>query len=301
MTASNTPIIQKRRKPYTPFDIALVIVCILLAFLFVYPIYYIFVAAFAEPADIFSNPIIILPRTFSLYNMQMMFSAPSIWVGYRNTVFYMCLGTVINVSLTMLLAYALAQKELPARRVVNFLVTFTMFFSGGMIPIYLVVKELGLLNTIWAIVLPGAISTWNLLITRTYLDSQIPHELMEAAYVDGAGEYRVFFQIVLPLAKPIIITIAMFYASAHWNAWFGAMIYLRDRRLYPLQIFMRELLIQNDASSVASAAGDYGNTAMYVLTMKYAVMVASVLPLLLVFPFAQKYFEKGIMIGALKG
>ena len=290
------------RKPFTAFDITLYAICVILSIIFLYPIYYVFVAAFSEPADFFSNPLVILPRTFSMYNMEMMFKSEGIWIGYRNTLIYMVLGTAINISLTVTLAYALSQRGLPLRRLLNFLITFTMFFSGGMIPLYLVVRSLGMLNTIWAIVLPGAISTWNLMVTRTYLSTQIPGELLEAAEVDGAGEYRVFFQIVLPLTKPILITIGMFYASAHWNAWFGALIYLRDRSLYPLQVHLRELLILNDATNVTAQATDYAsNTAMYVLTMKYAVMVASVLPMLIVFPFVQKYFVKGIMIGALKG
>ena len=301
MSVQKLPI-KPRRKPLTVFDIALYTICVIISIVFLYPIYYVFVAAFSKPSDFFSNPLIILPRTFSLYNMEMMLKSAGIWIGYRNTLFYMAIGTVINICLTVTLAYALAQREMPIRRTLNFMIVFTMYFSGGLIPTFLVVRNLGILNTIWAIMLPGAISTWNLMVTRTYLSTQISSELLEAAEVDGAGEYCVFFHIVLPLCKPILITIGMFYASGHWNSWFSSLIYLRDRSLYPLQVFLRELLILNDAASMTVEAGDYAsNMAMYILTMKYAVMVATLLPMLIVFPFVQKYFVKGIMIGALKG
>ena len=229
----------------------------------------------------------------------MMAQSESIWIGYKNTLIYMVVGTIINVAVTFITAYGLSQPALPAKRILSFLITFTMFFSGGMIPLYLVVRQLNLLNTIWAIVLPGAVSTWNLMITRTYLTQQIPHELNEAAEVDGAGEYRTFFQIVLPLSMPIILVITLFYASGHWNSWFSAMIYLRDREKFPLQIFLREMLIEDRAQDMASEGG--ADRSIYLLTLKYAVMGFSILPMLIIFPFLQKHFVKGVMIGAIKG
>ncbi len=291
------PIKKKRR--FTMFDIVLGLILAIICILFFYPLYYIFLASFSDPAYVFNNPILIVPHDLTLYNYQMMAQSESIWIGYKNTLIYMVVGTIINVAVTFITAYGLSQPALPAKRILSFLITFTMFFSGGMIPLYLVVRQLNLLNTIWAIVLPGAVSTWNLMITRTYLTQQIPHELNEAAEVDGAGEYRTFFQIVLPLSMPIILVITLFYASGHWNSWFSAMIYLRDREKFPLQIFLREMLIEDRAQDMASEGG--ADRSIYLLTLKYAVMGFSILPMLIIFPFVQKHFVKGVMIGAIKG
>ena len=291
------PIKKKRR--FTMFDIVLGLILAIICILFFYPLYYIFLASFSDPAYVFNNPILIVPHDLTLYNYQMMAQSESIWIGYKNTLIYMVVGTIINVAVTFITAYGLSQPALPAKRILSFLITFTMFFSGRMIPLYLVVRQLNLLNTIWAIVLPGAVSTWNLMITRTYLTQQIPHELNEAAEVDGAGEYRTFFQIVLPLSMPIILVITLFYASGHWNSWFSAMIYLRDREKFPLQIFLREMLIEDRAQDMASEGG--ADRSIYLLTLKYAVMGFSILPMLIIFPFVQKHFVKGVMIGAIKG
>lgn len=290
--------IRKHRR-ITLFDALLYTILFILCLLFFYPIYYIFVAALSDPLAVVKNPILFYPANPTLYNFEMMAKSASVWIGYRNTLIYVVVGTAVNVAVTFVSAYALAQPELPARRVLSFFIVFTMFFSGGMIPLFLVVKGLGLLDTIWAVILPGTVSTWNLLVTRTYLQEQIPRELGEAAEVDGAGEYRTFLQIVLPLSMPIIIVITLFYASSHWNSWFSAMIYLRDRNMYPLQIFLREMLIENQSMDMMTEAG--AERALYLLTLKYAVMSISILPLMVVFPFVQKYFVKGVMIGAIKG
>ncbi len=281
------------------FDVILYLILAVICLLFFYPLYYIFVASLSSPLYVFNNPILVIPKDVTLYNYQMMMESESVWIGYRNTLIYVVAGTALNVVVTFITAYAMAQPYLPAKRVLSFLIVFTMFFSGGMIPTFLVVKGLGLLDSIWAIILPGAVSTWNLLITRTYLMEQIPHELNEAAEVDGAGEYRTFFQIVLPLSAPILIVITLFYASGHWNSWFNALIYLRDRDMYPLQIFLREMLIENQSVDMMSEAGS--DRSLYLLTLKYAVMSISILPLMIIFPFVQKHFVKGVMIGAIKG
>ena len=217
------------------FDIVLTLILLLLVAIFIYPLWYILVAAFSDPLDVVKDPLMMVPKQITLYNFNMLLSSSTVWLGYRNTLMYVALGTCINVALTILTGYALAQPELPARRQFNFMIVLTLFFSGGMIPEYLLVKNLGMLNTVWAIVLPGAIATYNLMITRTYLIQQIPRDLTEAAEVDGSGEYRTFFTIILPLSKPIIAVIALFYASGHWNSFFSALIYLQNRDLYPLQ------------------------------------------------------------------
>lgn len=282
------------------FDIVLTLILLLLVAIFIYPLWYILVAAFSDPLDVVKDPLMMVPKQITLYNFNMLLSSSTVWLGYRNTLMYVALGTCINVALTILTGYALAQPELPARRQFNFMIVLTLFFSGGMIPEYLLVKNLGMLNTVWAIVLPGAIATYNLMITRTYLIQQIPRDLTEAAEVDGSGEYRTFFTIILPLSKPIIAVIALFYASGHWNSFFSALIYLQNRELYPLQLFLREMLIQDQTLGMMETESS-SLVALYTITLKYAVMTVSILPLLIVFPFVQKFFVKGVMIGAIKG
>lgn len=281
-------------------DYCIFFLLIALCIILFYPIYYILIASFSAPVEVVKNPILLYPKGITLYNFKRLLASSSIWMGYGNTLRYVILGTSVNVAITMTTAYALSQELLPFKRIISFLIIFTMFFSGGMIPTFLVVKEVGILNTTWALILPGAISTWNLMITRTYLSTQIPKELYEAAEIDGAGEYRMFLQIILPLAKPIMIVITMFYASGHWNSWFNALIYLRDREMYPLQIILREMLIEGETYGVFDADAS-AERAIMIVTFKYAVMVISILPLMMIFPFIQKHFVKGVMVGAIKG
>ena len=197
-------------KKITVFDVVLTVILVLLSLLFIYPLWTIFVAAFSEPLDYIKNPLVLFPPKFTFYNFRMLITSASVWLGYRNTLIYVVLGTLMNVCLTFLTAYALSMRELPFKRAINFLLTLTLFFSGGLIPTYLIVKSYGLLDTVWAMVLPGGIATYNLMITRTYLSQQIPGDLIEAAEVDGAGAVRTFAQIVTPLAKPILAVITLF-------------------------------------------------------------------------------------------
>lgn len=295
MTANLT-----KKNKLSAFDVVAACVLLLLAAMFVYPLWYILVAALSDPLEVVKDPLLVIPKGLTLYNFSMLLSSATIWLGYANTLFYVVVGTCINISLTMVMAYALAQPELPYRRQFNFLVVLTMFFSGGMIPSYLLVKNLGMLDSIWAIVLPGGIATYNLMITRTYLNQQIPRDLIEAAEVDGSGEYRTFFQIVLPLSTPILAVITLFYASGHWNSFFSALIYLKDRAKYPLQLILREMLIQDQTLGMMEVETT-SLIALYTITLKYAVMTVSILPLLIIFPFVQGFFVKGVMIGAIKG
>ena len=281
------------------FDILICLALGALVFLFIYPIYYIIVASFSHPIDILMNPVVTIPKSFTIFNYSMLFGTNTILIGYRNTLFYVMIGTTINVSLTVWTAYGLSQAGLPGRKYFMFFIIFTMFFSGGLIPLFLVVRNLRMLNTVWAILLPGAISTWNLMITRTYIMQQIPLELYEAAHIDGAHEYRIFFQVILPLVKPVIVVIIMFYGATIWNSWFNAMVFVQRRELFPLQLFLREILIHDVTGGMLD--GDETERALYLLTLRYAVMTVSILPLMIIFPFIQKHFVKGVMIGALKG
>ncbi len=288
------------RKRMSLFDLAVIILLILFSLIFIYPLWTIFVATFSTPLDYIKNPLALWPEQFSTYNFGKLLTSQNVWRGYKNTLIYTGLGTMIDVSMTFVMAYALSQKELPYRRTISFLITLTLFFSGGLIPTYLIIKAYGMLNTIWAMIIPGAIATYNLMITRTYLSQQIPGELVEAAEVDGAGALRTFIQIVTPLAKPILAVITLFYAADHWNGYTASLIYLRDRSMHSLQLVLRDMLINNETMGLAATDAD-GLEAMYTITLNYAVMFVAIVPMLVAFPFVQKFFVKGVMIGAIKG
>ena len=288
------------KKKLAFFDLVVIALLILFCIIFIYPLWTIFVATFSSPLDYVKNPLAMWPENFTVYNFGKLLTSQNVWTGYKNTLIYTGLGTLIDVSMTFVMAYALSLKELPWRRPISFLITLTLFFSGGMIPTYLIIKAYGMLNSIWAMVLPGAIATYNLMITRTYLSQQIPGELVEAAEVDGAGALRTFLQIVTPLAKPILAVITLFYAADHWNGYLASLMYLRDRSMHSLQLVLRDMLINNETMGLPATDAD-GLEALYTITLNYAVMVVSILPLLVAFPFVQKFFVKGVMIGAIKG
>jgi putative aldouronate transport system permease protein len=270
-----------------------------------YPLVYILSASFSEPRMVTLGEVYLLPNGFTLEGYQKILEYRPIWIGYRNTFFYTIVGTLINLAVTLTCAYALSRKDLMGRNFFVLLFTFTMFFSGGLIPTYLVVKKLYMINTVWALLLPNAASMWNIIIARTYFQSTIPNELKEAAFIDGCSNTRLFFRIVLPLSKPIIAVLVLFYAVGHWNAYFSALIYLSDIQLFPLQLFLRNILIMDQMTEMMGMDGD----AMEQMTrrlqlkesMKFGIIVVSSLPVLILYPFLQKYFVKGVMIGAIKG
>ncbi|MEQ7129549.1 carbohydrate ABC transporter permease, partial [Actinopolymorpha sp. B11F2] len=225
----------------------------------------------------------------------------SIVRGFLNSVFYAGVGTFVNVTLTLLAAYPLSRRDLYGRNWFMLLFVFTMMFSGGLIPTYLVVHDLGLLNTRWALILPTAMAVWNMIITRTYYQVTIPHELLEAARIDGCDDFRFFLRIVIPLSKPIIAVNALFYAVAHWNQFFNALIYLTDETLFPLQLVLREILIQNTVEPGAMDVAEMVRRQELRDLLKYTLIVVASIPPLLAYPFVQKHFVKGVMIGSLKG
>lgn len=265
---------------------------------FIYPFYYVISASFSDPAQVLSNPLLLYPINVTLSAYNLLLSTDTIWLGYYNSIIYTVSGTLLNVIVTLLAAYALSRQELAGRRIVLFFIVVTLFFNGGMIPTYLIVKSLGLLDTRWVLIVMGAVTTWNLLITKTYLEMNIPQELRDAAEVDGASEFTFFSRVALPLSKPIIAVIALFYGSGHWNAYFNALIYIRQRDLYPLQVYLREMLILDQNTEMMGDVSDH--RVLVALTLKFAIMVAAIAPLLLVFPFVQRFFVKGVLIGALK-
>ena len=281
------------------FDAVNIAVLILLSVCCLYPMLYVIFASLSDPAELSrAGGILICPKGCQTETYKVVFRNSDILTGYANTVFYVLTGTFINILLTVLGAYVLSRSGFKYRNALMFYITFTMFVNGGLVPSYLLVKNIGILNTRWAILLPTAISAYNLILTRTYFNT-IPSTLEEAAKIDGAGHVTILFRIMLPLAKPIIAVIGLYYAVAHWNSWFNAMIYLKDRKMWPLQLFLREILILNETGDMmANNAGL--DTLPVAENIKYAIIVVATLPILCVYPFLQKYFAKGVMIGAIK-
>ena len=268
-----------------------------------YPLIYVLSASISNPALIVSGKIILLPREIQFRAYEAVFKSEDVLLGYKNAVFYAFAGTAINIVMTTAGAYVLSRPDLWGRTAVTFLISFTMFFSGGMIPTYITIKNLGMINTVWAMLLPGAISATNLLIMRNFFTHSVPQEIIEAAYVDGCSNTGTLCRIVLPVSGSIIAVMIIFYFVGHWNAYFSAMIYLNDKKLYPLQVFLREILIQNQLGDMSGGADTVNQAEMTLLyeALKFAVITVATLPIMLVYPFLQRYFVKGVMIGSIKG
>ena len=280
------------------FNAANFIFMILIMLIMVYPCWYVLMASFSDPVAIYGNGGILLwPKHFGIYTYQEVLKNSQVWLGYRNTVLYVACGGLLSLFLTISAAFCLTRRGLPGRNGILFLILFTMYFSGGLIPSYLVVRSLKLLDTPFAVLLPGAESTYNLIITITYFRG-LPYELEEAAKIDGAGDYTVLFRIMVPLATPIIAVIALYYMVGIWNNYFTPMLYLNKRSLFPLQLFLREILIQNNTASITASQSDSAQA--YAENVKYAIIVVSTVPVMCIYPFLQRYFVKGIMIGAIK-
>lgn len=283
------------------FDIINHLILILVTIAVFYPLYFIVIASFSDPAAVASGNVHILPKGFNLDGYAKVFENEKIWTGYGNSILYTVVGTAINLALTIMAAYGLSKKTLPGQGILMGLITFTMFFSGGLIPSYLLVDKMGLNNTMWALILPSAVSVYNLIIARSYMSQNISGELEEAAKLDGCSDFNLFFRIALPLSKPIIGVVVLMYAVGHWNEYFSALIYLRDQSLYPLQVILRDLLIQTEQA--ANMGGDASVMELQKIAdmLKYGVIVVSSLPVLCIYPFIQKYFAQGMMIGSVKG
>ena len=268
--------------------------------LMLYPLLYVLFASVSDPATLMAHRGLLFgPLGFSLEAYKRVFDNPMILLGYRNTLFYVTAGTTLNVIMTAIGAYVLSRRNLMFRRPITLLIVFTMFFSGGLIPIFLMVgRTLGMMDTPLALILPGAISTYNLMIMRTSFEG-LPYELEEAARIDGANDFHILFRIILPLSMPVVAVMILFYGVAHWNSFFSAMVYIRTRDLYPLQIILREILITNSTDAMMTSVSS-GDQMPIGETIKYATIVVATLPILLVYPYLQRYFVKGVMIGAVK-
>ncbi|PVZ55970.1 carbohydrate ABC transporter permease [Arthrobacter sp. H-02-3] len=285
------------------FNIAATAILLLSILAVVYPLYFIVIASVSDPNAIYEGKVWLFPSGVTLEGYQRIFADSRIWNGLGNTVIYTVLGTAISVTTILCGAYALSRKDMPGRKILMLLFVITMFFDGGLITKYLVVRDLGMLNTVWAVVLPGAVGVWNLIIARSFFEHTIPNELREAAQMDGATDFKFFFKMVLPLSKPLIMLMVMIHVVAQWNSFFDALIFLNDDSKYPLQLVLRNILIQSDVSSTGTTGGDiqsYAAAQRIAELTKYAMIVVSSLPLMIALPFMQKHFTKGAMIGAVK-
>ncbi|WP_044086495.1 carbohydrate ABC transporter permease [Bifidobacterium bombi] len=284
-------------------DVIIFLVLALIVVLVLYPLWFVVIASFSSPTAVSTGQVTLLPKGVSLEGYRKVLEDQRIWLGYRNTIVYTILGTAVNLIVTIPSAFALSRKEFKPRRVIMFLFTFTMFFSGGMIPSYLLMKSLNLLNSMWVFILPGAFSVYNMIIARSFFESSIPEELHDAARVDGESYFGFFFRIVIPLSGAIIAVIGLYYFVGHWNDYFTGLIYIRNQNQQPLQNVLQMILLANQANQSGGAA-----TSMATMTsqnfadqIKFGIIIVSTLPLLVIYPFIQKYFNKGVMIGAIKG
>ncbi|KJB88639.1 sugar ABC transporter permease [Paenibacillus sp. E194] len=276
--------------------------------LVLYPVLYILSASISDPKMVASGEMWLFPKGITFDGYSRVFENSKIWSGYGNTILYTVVGTCVNLAVTLPAAYALSRSDFIGRNFFMGMFLFTMFFGGGLVPGYLLIKELGLINSMWALILPGAASVWNIIVARTFFQSTIPRELQEAASIDGCTNMRLFLQIILPLSAPIIAVMALFYGVGHWNSYFGALIYLNEESKYPLQMILRQILVLQEMSAEttgaavsSSVAAALNNKAEIASLVKYSVIIVSTLPVIVVYPFLQRYFVQGVMIGSVKG
>jgi len=301
--------INSKRQGDLRFDIILIIVMAFLTLLFFYPMYLVIISSFSSPEAVYRGEVLVWFSGWNTTGFKHVLETEELWQGYANSGYYTVLGTAINLFFTMTGAFVLSRPHFGLKKLFTIMILITMFIGGGMIPTYLLVKDLGMLNTVWSLVLPGALSTWNLMVTRTFLQTSLPEELHESAEIDGCNNMQYFVRIVLPLSTTIIVVMGMFYAVGHWNSYFSAMLYITKKEMYPLQLVLRNLLLNAEYAMSAAKEGfmdDYlmeKMQEMYYIaeSMKYIIVLATTAPILIIFPFVEKYFVKGVMVGSLKG
>jgi len=308
-TISTAPAPLRRRRigisrSDIPFAILVTLICAGVLFATLYPIYFVAIASISDPTAVATGRVAFLPKGISLFGYEQILADSRIWTGYRNTLIYSIVGTALNLAVTLPAAYALSRREFRPRRPIMLGLAFTMFFSGGLIPTYLLYKDLGLLDNWLVFILPSAVNVFNLIIARSFFEASLPEELFEAAMLDGVDYFRFFLTIALPLSKALISVIGLYYLVQHWNDFFTGLIFVRDYDKQPLQIVLRDILLSNQAFSggaggAGGSGGAYGQ--QYADQIKYGVIIVSTLPVIILYPFLQKYFEKGVMIGSVKG
>ena len=283
------------------FHALVVIISILVAIIILYPLWFVIIASISNSDLVNQGKVTFWPVDIRFYGFEQIFKDARIWIGYRNTIFYVVAGTLLNIIVTMPAAYALSRPDFKARNAVMLYFVFTMYFSGGLVPTYMMVNSLKLINTPWILLIMVLINTYNLIIARTFIQNTIPNDLFESATLDGANHFRTFWSIVLPLSKAIISVEILYYAVFHWNDYFNALIYTSSPEVQPLQMVLRRILLQNEAFASGNGGVQGGYAQSSADQVKYAVIIVSTVPILCVYPFVQKYFEKGVMIGAVKG
>ncbi len=283
-------------------DIILVVFCVIILIIIAYPLYYVLIASFSDPYDVYAGKTFLLPSKFTLQGYQAVFADKNIFSGIVNSIIYTVIGTAFSVAMLYLTAYPMSQKDMPGRKFLSIFFIITMYFGGGLIPTYLVVKNTGLMGNMWALFLPGGVAVGNMIIVRNYIENSIPRDLLEAARIDGAGHFRIFLEMIIPLSMPIMAVMIVFSMVAYWNDWFTAMIYLPEE-MAPLPLVLRNVLIKSSASSsmASTLSGGYAELNKVTEMIKFASIFVAAAPMLIVYPFVQKYFEKGFMAGAVKG
>ena len=286
------------------FNILNITLMVLILAVIIYPLWFVVIASFSDSTQVTVGNVLLWPKGFHLTAYQKVFSDSRIMTGYRNTIFYTVVGTFLNVVFTLSLAYPLSRRDFVGRNLIMAILSVTMFFSGGLIPTYLVYKQLKIVNTVWVMILPGLVNVYNCILMRTFIQG-LPYELQEAAMIDGCGNMSLLIRITLPLCKAIIAVMVIYYGVSHWNSYFNALVYISNKKLKPMALVLREILINNTttASELDSAGGAESEMEMQRIAeaIKYSVIIVSTFPVLCLYPFAQKYFAKGVMLGAIKG
>lgn len=284
-------------------DVILVAITAVVLFIVAYPLYYVLVASFSNPYDVYAGKTFLFPSDFSFKGYQAVFADSNIFTGYLNSIKYTVIGTVFSVAMLYMTAYPLAQKDMPGRKFLSIFFIITMYFGGGLVPTYLIVKQTGLIDNMWALFLPGGVAVGNMIIVRNYFQNSIPHELIEASEIDGCSKLRTFIKVVIPLSMPIMAVMVVFSMVAYWNDWFTALIYLTGSEKAPLPLVLRNVLIKSSASAsqASTISGGYAELNKITEMIKFASIVVAAAPMMIVYPFVQKYFEKGFMAGAVKG
>ncbi|HHU28007.1 TPA: carbohydrate ABC transporter permease [bacterium] len=283
------------------FYIVNAFIMILLAIIVIYPMYFILIASISDPDAIFNGEVYLLPVNITFKGYERLFSDRLFWIGYRNTIIYVVVGTTLNILMTIPTGWALSRKELPGRKYIMWFFIITLFFGGGLIPFYLLVSKLGMVDSPLALIIPSALSVWNAFMTKAYYESNIPQELLEAAEIDGANEFKTFLSIIIPISKPIIAVMILFYAVGHWNSYFNALIFISSEEYYPLQLVLKDILIATEV--IGGPAGDAATIIeqnKIANQIKYSSIIVSSLPIILLYPVIQKFFNKGILVGSFK-
>ena len=283
-------------------DIVLVTLCVIMLLIVAYPLYYILVASFSNPYDVYAGKTFLLPSGFTFDGYKAVFADANILSGYANSILYTVLGTIFSVAMIYMVAYPLSVFELPGRKLLSIFFLITMYFGGGLIPTYLIVKDTGLMGTVWAMFIPGGVAVSNMIIARNFFENSIPGSLKEAAEIDGASKMTIFFKIIIPLSRPIMAVMVVFSMVAYWNDWFTALIYMKGSQA-PLPLVLRNILIKSSASATQASmiSGGYAELNKMTEMIKFASIIAAAAPMLVIYPFVQKYFEQGFMAGAVKG